>query len=494
MGIISRYSATSLPIGVGTLAGYLMQKGKKVKVLDELIQPFELFYNELDNILEEFKKPYIFGIGCFTMSIGRGYRIAELLKQEYPDSIVIFGGIHPTVLPEEVLGTRNVDYVVRGEGEETLLELYDSIKNYRNCHNILGISYRINGSIKHNPDRPLGNDLDSISFFPYKIFDPNKYSLDFVMSSRGCPFNCIFCSQRRISGRSYRYRSPEKVVEELELLINKYKQKNIAFLDDDFLVNRKRTKSLCEMIVQNNFHLKAKFGCQTRADMVNEEMLGYLKEAGFSFVGLGMETGSERLMKLLNKQETVEENIIASKLLKKMGFDINASFLFGLPSETGAERFIAYMLAKELKIPYAKFNNVVPYPGTKLYEIAQKEGTLNIAEHWENFNSVEGVVHGIFSKVKLPYIPANTKEIELRKDLVRSNLYFYLSNLISLFFPKEGNPGWFVLPERWFFQPKECYYVSKLALQVLINCIIVFDIRWFIKGMLWRVGLKRWFY
>jgi len=483
MGMISRYSATSVPMSVGILAGYLLAKGKQVKIVDELINPIEECLDDIDNYVKGLNKPYIFGISCLTINIGRSYRIAKLLKTRYPDAKIILGGIHVTALPEEALANKDIDIVVRGEGEETLLLLYDAIKNNEDYSHIAGLSFRKNGNIIHNPNRPLIQDLDTIPRFPYELFDADKYDIGFALSSRGCPYDCAFCSQKIISGRSHRFASCESVVVTLDLLINKYNQQSIGFFDDNFLVNKERVRLLCKLIVRNGLNTKAKFSCQTRADNVDKEILGCLKEAGFSNIGLGMETGSERLMKILNKGETVKDNITAVKLIQSMGFDVSCFFLFGAPSETKEERFETYQIAKELKLDYAKFNNIVPYPATALLEMAKKEGTLTISENWENFNSVEGVVKGVFSKAKLPYVPVGTTEKELRKDLVRANLYFYLWHLSSLFTLKKGNPGWFILPKKWYLNPKELFYLLIMAIKVAFNCLIVFNLRWFIKGL-----------
>lgn len=484
MGMISRYGSSSVPMSIGILAGYLLAKGKQVRVVDELINPIEKCFGDIDNFLKDLSKPYIFGISCLTINAGRSYKIAKLLKDRYPGAKIILGGIHVTALPEEALTNEDVDIVVRGEGEETLVLLYDAIKDNKDYSHIAGISFKKDGIIIHNPDRPLIHDLDIIPRFPYELFNENKkYNIGFALSSRGCPYNCVFCSQKVISGRLHRFMSRESVIETLDLLINKYNQYDIGFFDDNFLVNKERVKLLCESIVQNRLNVKARFSCQARADNVDKEVLNYLKAAGFSSIGLGMETGSERLMKILNKGETVKDNIIAVKLMQSMGFDVSCYFLFGIPSETKEERFETYQIAKELKLVYAKFNNIVPYPATALLEVAKKEGTLNISKNWENFNSVGGVVNGIFSKAKLPYIPINTTEKELKRDLVRANLCFYLWHLPSLFMPKRGNPNWFILPEKWYFKPKELFYLLIMATKVALNCLIVFDMNWFIKGL-----------
>lgn len=491
MGMISHYSAVSLPISIGMLAGYLISKGREVKVVDELTSPIDDYLTNIKEHLKDMPKPYVFAISCLTINFDRGIKIARLIKSSYPDSVVIFGGIHPTILPEETLNSGVVDIVVRGEGEETLLGLYDSIRNKESYMDIEGISFKDGSKIKHNPARLLIKDIDEISHFPYELFDTRKYNLDFVMSSRGCPFDCAFCSQRMISGRTYRFRSKDRVIAEIGLLVNNYKQKFISFLDDSFLINKQRVKDLCALIVKNKFHQKTRFGCQTRADTIDREILGYLKEAGFSNIGLGIETGSERLMKLINKGETVAENIRAVKLAQDMGFFVSAFFLYGLPSETREERMQGYFLAKGLKLPAVKFNNIVPYPGTRLYEIAKKEGSLNIEKNWKNFNSVGGAVGGLFSRFKLPYVPEGTSEMELKMDLVRVNLYFYLSNLSSpLALLRRKNTDWFSLPEKWYLDAKEYYYLIKLGLQVLINAVAVFNLKWLLSEISWKINGK----
>lgn len=485
MGMISRYSANTVPISVGVIAGCMRKHGKKVKIVDEQLSPFPQALQVIDGYLKEIDRPYIFGISCLTINIRRGLEIADLLREKYPDSKIIFGGIHATVLPEEVLSNPSVDIVVRGEGEQTMPFLYDAIKNNKDFSHIEGISFRDGSRIVHNPDRPLVDNLDDISFFPYEIFDHSKYNLGFVVSSRGCPFDCIFCSQRRISGRKYRFRSPEKVIQEIELLVLKYNQKFISFLDDDFLSNKERTRTLCDLLIKHKLHEKAAFGCQTRADNVDRGILSSLKQANFRTLGIGFETGSERLMQTIGKRETVADNIRAAGLIKEMGFNFVALFMFGLPSETKAERIHTYLLAKNLKIEYVKFNNVVPYPGTKLFEIAQKEGRLQIEECWQNFNSVGGIVNGIFSKSKLPYIPAGTTERQLKHDLIRANLYFYLTQpSIVLSLLKNKNPDWFSVSRKWYFDIREYYHLGKLGMVIFINALVVFDFQWFIQDFL----------
>jgi anaerobic magnesium-protoporphyrin IX monomethyl ester cyclase len=483
MGMIERYSPRSIPLGIATLAGCLMAKGKGVKIIDELVNPFEVNTNSVKSWAEGFEGPLIFGISCLTVNIKRCYAIAREIKRTFPDAWVVFGGIHPTALPEEPLSTGVVDIVVRGEAESIIVDLYDVLKQQGYFENIPGISYIKGGKITHNPCMKLINDLDEIPSIPYELFNSDKYYRGYILSSRGCPHNCIICSQRLISGNRYRYNSFERVIEEIDFLVNQLNQKKIFFLDDDFLINKKRVRTLCGAIREREYAPDVEFGCQARADSVTEEILNHLKESGFTSIGLGIESASEKLLKILDKRETVQQNIEAVKMIKKKGLGIAGCFIFGLPSETWKDRFDTYWLAKTLKLDNAKFNNAVPYPGTKLYDIARDEGALFIDEDWGNFNSVGGVVGGLFSDTRLPYIPQGTTESRLRKDMVRANLYFYLSHLYSLFGPKRGSLSWFVPPPKWYLKPRELTNIGKLGLSVLVNCVLVFSPRWFLKGL-----------
>lgn len=459
-----RYVVLTIPFGIGMLAGYLEQKNKKVVVLDESITP--LTEDLINDQLKNMESPYIFGISCLTANIARGYEISRMIKRRYPDSKVVLGGIHPTVLPDEALNTGYVDIVIRREGEETLNLLYDIIKKRMDYSKIPGISFiNESGHVIHNQDAGLLKDLNALPTFPYHFFEKNlhRYNLGFIMASRGCPFDCIFCSQRSISGRVYRYLEPEKIIEQIDSLVNKYNQRFVDFWDDNFVVNKKWTYKVCELMYENGFYKNARFGCYTRGDNVNEEVLVYLKKAGFTNIGFGMETASERLMKVINKGETVEDNVRAVKLVKKYGFKVSATFIMGLPTEIREERIATYKLAKKLSLDYARFNNACPYPGTKLYEIAKQENRLNVGEAWENLNSVGALVENSV----LPYIPLSCDEKELKRDIIRANYFFWLrpKSIFLLLFGK--NSTWFPLPPQWYLKPKEWLYLVIFSVTIL---------------------------
>ncbi len=475
LGGFSRYVPLSVPIGIGYLAGYLIGHNKTVKILDEEVALAS--DNILDQYIKGIERPYIFGLSCLTAGIGRAHELADIIKRKYPDSKVILGGMHATVLPEEVLKDKNIDIVVRSEGEEILNLLYERIKNNESYSGTKGISLRKDGLIVHN-ERARLPDLEKMPGFPYYLFEEYSagYELGFIASSRGCPYNCIFCSQRSISGKQYRFFPSEVVIEYIEELVCKYRRPYIAFVDDSFLMNRERVVRLCEMMVERGFHKKAMFDCQARGDTVNKEVLKSLREAGFRTIHFGIETASERLMKLIDKRETVEQVIEGIKLVKTFGFQVSGTFILGLPTETREERKAAYGLAKELALDYVRFNNATPYPGTRLCEIAEEENRLNPGNNWENLNACGTFVESPFKEIPLAYVPLTASEEKLRYDILKYNLFYSFrpQSIFKILKERIGPAGWLILPERWYFRVEEWAYLMRFGFRIVASFVKIY--------------------
>lgn len=474
LGVFAKYVPLSVPYGIGALAGYLHSKGKRAEVIDEEIEPANSEVLRLKG--RELEAPYIFGISCLTAGMARGMEIAKMIRstKEFANAKIIFGGIHPTVLPDEVLGFGYGDIVVRNEGEKTLEILYERIKDGKEYLDVKGISFISNGQIVHNDPAGLV-DLDSLPSFPYDHFYQYsaRYSLGFITSSRGCPYDCIFCSQRSISGKYYRFRSPEIVVEEIEYLYKVRRQNYITFQDDNFLPNKERTIRLCELI-SNKFDGKIIFDCQARADNVNDEVLAIMKKAGFRLIHVGIECANDRLLKLVQKRESLHQIIQGIRSIKKHGIRVSGTFILGLPTETAGDRRAAYELAKELDLDYVRFNNATPYPGTKLYEMAQRKGRFNPGTNWENLNACGSLVENPFSRNTLSFVPEGVSEGELRNDIVKYNLFYSLrpKRVFRLLFDRVGPAGWFELPKRWFLKLDEWYSLLQFMLKIGLNFIL----------------------
>jgi len=486
LGRFKRFVPVSVPIGVGILAGFLREHGFLTRILDtDLI---DISLSAIEAELNQCKKPRIVGISVMTANVSNGYKIASLVKSVDKEVIVIFGGIHATVMPDEVLQNENVDFVVKGEAEYTLLELIRQIKGCKLEKNKLAnIGFRENGQIVYTKTSTKMLEINDVPMFPYDMFDPSRYNLGFILTSRGCPFDCIFCSQRVITKRVYRYTDSERVMEELDYIINKLKQPNVTFFDDYFTGDKKRVMELCSMIQERGFHRKASFGVQTRGDSIDKELMIAMRAANFDSLMFGIETASDKLMALINKKETVQENIDAVKLAKEMGFTVEATFIYGFPTETFDDRFKAFALSLEIEID--RVNNATPYPGTEMYNMVKEK--LDIEPGWVNFSSAGAVTAGIWRKYLLPYVPEGCTTNELEGTVLLANLLFYLnlSNLKKLFNPQQGGSGkWFEVPKGKLFSLNVLFDLTLLAGTVLIRTIRYLLTsrncrRFFIKGI-----------
>lgn len=463
--IISPFVYKTFPTSLGFLAGYLRKyNGIVPEIIDEDI--VFLDRGRLRELLNKNNGLKIAGMTSVTINSVRAYQLAKMIKEIDSEYIIILGGIHATVLPEECLQNSVIDIVVRGEGEETLSEVIEYIQNGRDYRQLKGISYRRGNYFIHNPNRPL-LDIDKIPPFPYDIFDTTyTFYRDFgtVISSRGCPYDCIFCSQRAISGQWYRSVAVEKILDEVGLLIKKYNQKKIWFMDDNFLVDKKRAFSLIAGIIEKSFHKKAVFVAEMRGDSVTYEILSKMKEANFQMVSFGMETGSQRLLDLIDKKETVEDNIQAIEMAHKLRIKTSATFIFGLPTETRKERLFTAKLARSIPLDDARFNVAVPYPGTKLFQLAKQENRLHIKPGWSNFN-VQFYMFGD----DIPYLPENTSRDVLIRDTFLANLRFNFRFKTLINFITSPITGGMVLtlPEKWYLSPRQIWRIFRLMLFIL---------------------------
>ncbi len=473
-GVLTRYVRKGIPIAIGTLASYMQKHGIEARIIDE--EMIDITPAVLEAKLAGLERPYVVGLSCLTAHVVRGYRLIKMIKALYPDAIIVMGGLHVTALPEEALAN-GADFVIRGEGEEALLQLYRAIRSgQKDFTGILGVSWMRYGQIAHNPDAPLIADLDSIPPFPYHLFDEYKdyYDMGVVTSSRGCPFRCNYCSIRMMNGLTYRYKSPGRLLEEITLLVDKYHAKQILFYDDNFAFKKKRVKEFCDAILAAGLQKRVKFSIQTRADNFYPDVVPLLAEAGFRDVGFGMETGVERLEQIISKGETVEEHRKAVALAKQYGFSVSLFMIFGLPTETGADRAESFRVVQKMGSVASKYNNLIPYPGTPLFEDTKDSDRLQIAPGWSNFNSTLSITRSIFDKTPLPYVPDTCSEFELKRDIIRFNLktYFQPRSLWPLLLGKKGI-GWYQMPQRWYFKPREIWNLLKVIFGVVVTNMVI---------------------
>lgn len=419
----SKFSPVFPPIGLGYLASIAIQKNIEFKIYDQQID-----YNIKEKIINEIKdktKKIVFAYSVVTPAISMANEIAIFLKKTFPYSVNVFGGIHPTALPYETISNQAVDFVVKGEAETIFFNLYESILYNDDYSKIPNIVYKVNDKIIQTPTNDELVDISKLPDFPYELFDQNKYDLGVILSSRGCKKNCIFCSHHIISKYKIRYNKASKVVNTIELLINKYNIKHILFLDDNFLEDKNRILEICEIIREKKLNEKCKFSFQGRCDQVEENLLDVLYQSGFRTIFLGIETISKDQLRNIKKGLNPEQIKKAISIAYAKNFKIQASFIFGYPDESEADRIETLLFALNSPIDIAKFNNVVPYPGTKLYDISSKNKVLNFSEDYSNANTLIPLTTILFSKPKFPLKQNNTDFNTLNRFILLAYFSFY---------------------------------------------------------------------
>lgn len=381
------------PLGLGYMAAVLEERGVDIKIVDMDI--LKLSYDEYRTILSK-EHPDIVGITTLTQQYPNGEKLAQISKQIIPDSLVIMGGPHVTFLAPEILRRcPQVDVVVRGEGEITITEIVQHLESGEDLSPVDGISYRDDHTIKSTKDRAYIQDLDSLPLPARHLLPLEEYSeKGSIITSRGCPGACSFCSSYRLLGKTFRGRSVEKVIDELEYeLVGKYHYRRFFFVDDTFTFYPKRTKALCEEILKRG--LDVEWGCNTRVDRVSDELLRIMSEAGCRKVCFGLESIHPETLQLLRKNITPHQVQEAVTMAHNHNIDVNLAFMLGLPGETPQMIKETIDFVADINLgPRQEITPLNPYPGTALYENADELGMKFIAEDWSDYD------HPIFSVVE----------------------------------------------------------------------------------------------
>lgn len=371
------------PLGLAYLAAVLENR-HKIRILDLSL------YTESDAALIQTLKnfePDIVGVTCYTPFYSSAMNVASLTKKYNPNILVVVGGPHPTILPETCLN-ENVDFVIRGEGEQTFPELLDSLEKSNEFEEIKGVSFKKNGKIIHNENRPYIEDLDSLPFPARHYLDLEKYvdrmegkRFTTMLTSRGCPYNCTYCC-KNIVGKRWTPRSPENVILEIEEIINKYNFRYIHFHEELFTFRKEWVKKVCELLITKNLNIT--WSCSSRVDLVTPEILQLMKKAGCIYISYGVESGDEQVLKSLKKGITIEQVRKAFKYTHKAGITTRAYFMIGVPEDTPETIQKTINLALEIDPDYAQFSIATPYPGTELWDIAKREGMLKDNFTWDD--------------------------------------------------------------------------------------------------------------
>ena len=429
-GKLSDAASLLLPVSLLYLGGMLEAAGVPVKIMDG--QCDDLSEGSLVRMIDEMKPAFV-GITMLTPTSFDAHKIAAIVKKHKPNLYVLAGGTHPTVLPEEVMEDRNIDLIAISESEHTLMEVYEILTNGgqpSDLKGVPGIWYRDGEEAVKTADRPLFSDLDKLPLPMWHGVKMDLYHqvpdssfarpMRVMMSSRGCPFKCIFCSARQVSGFKYRAHSADRVVEEMEILVNKYNARQIIFLDDNFIISKKRVFEICEKIMQKGLHKKVVWTAAGRADEVNEPLLKAMKDGNCKMISFGIESGSPRLLELMKKGEKKEHIEKAVAMARKAGLKTRGTLILGFPTETREESLETIDFAKKLGLDFAKFSLATPYPGTALYNIAKERGLIT-GKDWSRFNSQAG-----YSTYDPVFIPEGRTASEMKELQRLATKEFYL--------------------------------------------------------------------
>ena len=380
---------SSPSLGLAYLAAMSEQRGDQVRVLDMQVED-----RPLREVMAEYP-PDVVGITATTIQIESAWSVARELRN-LAEARIVLGGSHPTVLPEESVQRPEVDIVVRGEGEITWVELCSRLEEGASLDGVLGITYEQGGEILHTPDRPVIEDVDSLPFPAYHLFDMGRYSnlqptLDHIegpsyplLSSRGCPYRCNYCSQ--ILPRGWRARSPESVIQEWRWLVKDLGAAEIGVLDDSFNIDRQRALEICDLIIAEGLnHVPWIMINGIRANLADEELLGRMREAGCIRTAFGVESGNQRILDtVIHKQLTLDQVRAAFRAAKAVGMETIGFFIIGLPGETEETMEDTIRFACELDPIVANFSMATPFPGTVMYGQVLEHGRL-LVHDWHEY-------------------------------------------------------------------------------------------------------------
>ena len=380
--------AVFIPLGISYLAAVLEQDGFEVDVVDlQISKPSQ---KELE---EKFRNlnPDIIGVTSATVTYLPALEILKAAKTALPYCITMIGGPHVTVLDEQTfLDSPDVDIVVRGEGEQTMLELVRLVSsgNLKGLSEVAGITFRKNGQVFSTPDRPFIKDIDLLPYPAHKHFEVGRYKISGItympiITSRGCPFYCTFCAAYKMCGRGFRARSPAKVVDELEWLRDAFGAGAFAFYDDTFTFDLQRAIAICDEMKTRRFGLP--WDCRTRVDRVSKELLSKLQSTNCQLIHFGVESGSQQMLNTMRKGTTVEQNAKAIELVKESGILVAISLVIGYPGETPEMLQQTVDFIQRTKPDYVYMCEAVPYPGTELYDHVKESG-LEISYDWNQYH------------------------------------------------------------------------------------------------------------
>lgn len=354
--------------GLGYIGAYIK------KFIDADIEFFSGFYDLDNKIINACKDADFVGFSCTSPQMRHALHLSRMIKEINPQVMTVFGGCHPSALPKETSEYNEVDTVVVGEGECAFLKI---IKSSEKC-SIVNEGYVENIDSLPFIDRKLIKNERNIK----TAYKDNKMRITSIFSSRGCPFNCVFCASNVIWGKGVRFRSPDNVLSEMDTLINEWSIDFIKFSDDTFVINKKRILEFCQK--KSSFKLDIPFGCNARVDAMNKEIFEALSKAGCEELWFGVESGNPSILHDMKKGITLEQIKKSFELAKKFGIKTRAYCLIGMPNDTYDTIKDTEKLLDEIEPDHVGFTILAPYPGTTFYNDSFKDIDWSEVDEYSN--------------------------------------------------------------------------------------------------------------
>ena len=475
----------SFPLGLGYLGTALKNAGIDVSALDgAAISPpveiesgvlrYGLSSQELRQRIKDIK-PDLVGIGCFFSSrFSAVLEAAQVVKSIDDKIITVTGGVHPSLMPKSVCAHSEIDFAVMGEGERSFVELIKAIINRENFDNIDGLTFKRSGKVIVNPKTSFIKDLDNLGFPAWELFDMERY-LNLgerrwglgkgryapMITSRSCPYRCIFCEIHSIMGPKYRSRSPDNVVDEIEVLVNRYKVNEISFEDDNLAFDKDRFVQICKGIVNRKIKIRWNTPNGVHVGSLDEDSLGWAKASGCDSLNLAIESGDDFIRNQVIRKGLKKEKIYeVVEFCHKIGIKPNAYFVIGIPGETESSIAKTRKYIEDLRLNNLSIFIATPIPGTRLFEECRDKGYLDSKSFEEDFTDYKAA---IFSQ---PLI--ETKEFDKFKVRIWQHKLFiayFKTTLADKFF------WWlFTNPRAWVAM------VIKIFLYTILGDILSFKI------------------
>lgn len=406
------------PLGIAYMAGVLQENHIDVEILDASAEDMD--FKDVEKELLK-RKPDLVALTALTPTIGRALETAQIVKETLPDSIVVMGGYHPTFNFIETLEDENVDIVIRGEGEYIMLNLVQALENQSSLHDVKGIVFEDKNSkeIVVNPEAPLIQNLDELPFPALNLLPMKKYRLldmdthmTTMITTRGCPMQCSFCSSAAMHGKKIRERSVENIVDEIEYLKTNYDIDTIAFMDDTFTLKKRKVMAICDEILKRNIEIM--WGCTSRVDTLDEKLLKKMKEAGCITIFIGVESADQQQLDNMCKNTTIAKIENAFKIAHKLKIRTIASVALGMPGDTKEIMNKTVKFVHKLKPNYAIYSLATPYPGTKFYKEAFEKNLIKIKD-WSKYTLITPILETIDCSLN-----------DMRKIQAKAFMKFYL--------------------------------------------------------------------